>query len=98
MKRDEIRHVVDVALAENGYSRGWYAWGGAHLVLFDRDKCTASMWAGPAYVVHLPSGTSRKRFIERISVLPCLGDPKPIPAKVVRQKHKQLDLEDYLRA
>lgn len=91
MKRDEIRHAVDVALAENGYLRGWYWWRGPRLCLQDPALSVLR-------IIHLPSGTSRERFIERISVLPCLGDAKPIPAKVVRQKHKQMDLEDYLRA
>lgn len=92
MKRDEIRHAVDVALAESGYSRGWYYWRGCHLVVLEIPTLTVLR------TIHLPSGTSRERFIEHISVLPCPRWPKPIPARVVRQKHKQIDLEDYLRA
>lgn len=93
MLRQQIRLAVDVALAENGYSRGYYSWHGAKLNVFDR-------FGSRIQEIHLPSGTSKKRLVERLSTLPCNGDPRLPTITVTGAKddsHKQLELEDAIR-
>lgn len=93
MLRAQIRTAVDVALAENGYSRGYYSWRGAKLCIFDR-------FGKQEHQIYLPSGTSKKRLVERLSALPVNGDPRLLPVNVTGAKddgYRQLDIEQAIR-
>jgi len=93
MLRAEIRSAVDAALAENGYSRGYYSWFGATLRIWD-------MLGSLKHEIRLPSGTSKKRLIERLSTLPVNGDPRLLPVNVTGSRddgYRQLDIEDAIR-
>ena len=90
MKRSSIILSVDLALAENGYSRASYGWSRATLQIWDR--------AGNlTHSLHLPAKISRKEFIKRISTLPVKGPPRAIhnySAGAKDDGYRQTDLED----
>lgn len=93
MLRQQIRTAVDVALAENGYSRGYYTWYGAKLRIY-------STFGALKHEIFLPSGTSKKRLVERLSALPVNGDPRLLPVNVTGAKddgYRQLDIEQTIR-
>ena len=100
VRRSEIRLAVDLALAENGYSRGWYGWQGAWLRVWDRDRASAQRVANPLTDIHLPAGkTSRKRLIEKLSALPVAGPPRAyIGRNADARELRQTDIMDFLRA
>lgn len=92
MRRAKIRLSVDLALADNGYSRALYNWSGAKLRIWDRGGRLRRER-------HFPSGTSRKRFIERISTLPVAGPVRPANNYAAGAKsdgYHQTHLEDFL--
>lgn len=90
MLRAQIREAVDVALADNGYSRGFYAWKGATVTIYDHKT------GHPQHAIHLPTGTSKKRLIQRLSVLSPVGKPRMLRPRAQQVKAVQLDLVEYL--
>lgn len=94
----EIREAVRVALAENGYSPGHYAWKRATLLIWSRKTMEALRLnqpepePEPEHRIHLPAGISRKRFIERLSVLPVAGPSRKAER---RGKRQETQLEMY---
>jgi hypothetical protein len=92
MRRAEIRLAVDLALAENGYSRGYYRWYGPDLRIYDRHGNSKSLY--------FPAGrTSRKRLIEKLSTLPVAGPPRAyIGRNADAREYRQIDIEEYTRA
>lgn len=86
MRKAFIRLAVDLALAENGYSKGWYEWvKPGHLEVFDGIK---------VHKLHLPAGGRLKRegLISALSVLPAVGPPREAPMRVRIPKAEQTDL------
>ena len=91
MLRADIRRAVDVALAENGYGKHMYTWEGATLNVLVGERMT---------LIRLPSGTSKKRLMERLSTLPVHSEPRLLPIDVTGAKddgYRQMDLEDAIR-
>lgn len=90
MLRAQIREAVDCALADNGYSRGFYTWNRATLTIFNHKT------GHTEHEIHLPTGTSKKRLIQRLSVLSPVGKPRMFRPRAQQVKAEQLDLVEYL--
>lgn len=93
MTRRKMILAVDLAMAENGYSRAAYSWSRATLQTWDRaGRVTASL--------HLPCKLSQKKLIELLSTLPVAGPPRPIhnySAGALDDGYRQVHLEGWLR-
>lgn len=88
VNKAEIREAVRVALADNGFSPGHYAWKRATLLIWSRKTMEALRLnqPEPEHRIHLPAGISRKRLIERLSVLPVVGRPRKAERRGKRQE------------
>lgn len=92
MRRGQVLLAVDLELAERGYCPGHYAWKRATLLIWSRKTMEALRLnqpepePEPEHRIHLRAGISRKRLIERLSVLPVVGRPRKAERRGKRQE------------
>ncbi len=90
MKRSEIRRFVDEALAERGYSRGWYGWQKCWLEV--RNSSSGRLVHKGKYA----SGISKKRLRECLSDVPNAGPPRTLPEAAKADVYRQTDLVEFI--
>lgn len=92
MKRRQMILAVDLAMADNGYSRAAYGWSRATLQVWDRAGVLK-------HSLHLPTKTPLKQLEKLLSTLPVAGPPRAIHNYTAGAKddgYRQTHINDFL--